>query len=68
MVKGYTDTLNCILAFSPDKKVLARTILKALTADKSNVTLNMEFVFHRVENIVEKGETTGSKMLSTQGH
>ena len=38
---------------------LALSDLKAFADDKLNFSQNIKFVFHRVENIVGKGENAG---------
>ena len=43
----------------PDDKVLGLPKLKAFADDKLNVTQNIKFVFHRIENIVGKEENAG---------
>ena len=43
----------------PDDKILGFPKLKAFADDKLNVTKNVEVVFHRIENIVEKEENAG---------
>ena len=42
-----------------DDKILGLPKLKAFADDKSNVTQNIQVVFHRTENIVEKEENAG---------
>ena len=48
----------CLINPLPHNKALALTKLKAFTDDKWNISQNIEFVFHMVENIVEKGENS----------
>ena len=45
----------------PDEKILDWSKLKAFADDKSNVTQNIKFVFHRVGNIVGKKENAGNQ-------
>ena len=45
----------------PDDKIVALSKLKAFTDDKLNVTQNIEFIFHKLENIVGKGENAGNR-------
>ena len=49
------------IAFNPFRhdKFLDWSKLKAFADDKINVTEKLEFVFERVENIVEKGGNAG---------
>ena len=42
-----------------DEKILGLPKLKAFADDKSNVTQNIQVVFHRTENMVEKEENAG---------
>ena len=43
----------------PNDKILAWSKFKAFADDKINEAKMMIFVFHRVENIVRKGENAG---------
>ena len=56
--------------FLPDNTFLALSKLKAFADDKLNVTQSIKFVFHRLENIVRKGENVGDQhfLLFLQGH
>ena len=45
--------------FYQNDKIFASFELRAFADHKSNFTQNIKFVFHRVENIVEKGENAG---------
>ena len=47
--------LNCL----PNDKILDITEVKTFADDKINVAQMMISVFHRVENIVRKGENAG---------
>ena len=47
----------------PDDKILGLPKFKALADDKSNVTQNIKVVFHRIENIMGKGENAGYQHL-----
>ena len=61
---------SCIFSFSkkffaieinplPDNKILDWSKLMAFADYKSNVTQTIKVVFHRIENIVGKGENAG---------
>ena len=43
----------------PDHRILTLSKLKEFAGNKLNVTQNTSFVFHRVKNIVGKGEIVG---------
>ena len=45
----------------PDDKILALSKLKAFVDDQLNVTQNIESIFHKLENIVGKGENAGNQ-------
>ena len=54
--------INCIVCnLRPNKKLLALSKLKALAHDRLNVTQNIKFVFHRIENIEGIGENAGTQ-------
>ena len=48
----------------PDDKFLVLSELEAIAGDKLNVTKNIKLVFHRVNNIVRKGENAGYQHFS----
>ena len=54
---SYTVFINPL----PNNNSFAYTKFKAFADDKSNVTKLMISVFHRVENIVGKGENAGNQ-------
>ena len=41
---------------STQQKIFSLVQIKAFAGDNSNITRNIEFVFHTIENIVGKGE------------
>ena len=60
MLSGWCCAKNCVNPLT-NNKILAESILKAFADDKLDVTQNGRYVFHRVENIVEKEENAGYK-------
>ena len=56
--QGHQKVLLCGNGLTDDK-ILGLPKLKAFVDEKSNVTQNIEVVFHRIENIVGKEENTG---------
>ena len=48
-----------VFTLLPEDKNLPPSKFKAFADDKVNVTKNINFVFHRIGNIVGKGENAG---------
>ena len=48
----------------PDDKILALSKLKEFADDKSNVTQNIKFICHRVENIVRTEKMLVSSIVT----
>ena len=61
MVKNTTSTSNGRPVYNPlpEYKILALSKLKAFAKHILNITQNIKLIFHRVENIVGKGEYAG---------
>ena len=53
------NPLKSVSFVNDDDKILALSKLIAFVNNKSNDTQTIEFVFHREENIVRKGENAG---------
>ena len=61
---GFMTTGQCVkggyeINPIPNNKILDMTKLKAIADDKLNIAEMTVSLFHRTENIVEKGENTG---------
>ena len=56
-----TDSNNDGLKPLPNDKILALSKLKAFADGKPNVAQNIQFVLHRIENTVRKGENAGKQ-------
>ena len=52
----------------PDDKILGLPKLKAFADDKLNVTQNVKYVFHRIENIVGKEENAVTSIFFFSHH
>ena len=57
--KSSMKAILCKLDSLPNDKILALTKFKAFADDKIIVTIKLEFVVGKVENIVGKGENAG---------
>ena len=62
IVYKYDPWFTMMLLFNPlpDDQILALSNLKAFADNKVNITPCIKFVFHRIENIVGKGENVTS--------